>query len=151
MKALKSITFVTLTYYTSALHAIEPASHHTDAPFNIKGYTWVPPLDDSLLVNIPATTLADVQAQMHKTRSNLTALKSDLTLAVKEKEFSLKDGFITLILPGGILYAAAVKRGHIKAKNELLEITHRLNEINSDISNLSINKQQPKGILVANN
>ena len=149
MKALKFIILIALAFYTSSLHAIEPNFRHIDTSFDMKGYAWIQSSDSNLLVNIPSPTLSDVKDQMYETQSTLTAHKSKLTLSLKEKEFSLKDGLITLILPGGILYAAAVKRSHIKAKNELLEITSRLDEINHDILNLVAYKQQSTGIMVA--
>jgi len=151
MKALRSIILIALACYTSSVHAVELTPQSIDTPLDIKGHTWVQSSDNHLLVNIPASTLSDVKDQMYETRSNLTTRKSELVLTVKKKEFSLKDGLITLILPGGILYAAAVKQDHIKAENELREITNRLNEINHDISNLVAYEQQSHGILVARN
>lgn len=151
MKILGLISIIALVSYANSLHAIEPITQHIGTPSSIEGHTWVQPSGNDLLVNIPSPALSDVKDQIYKAQSNLTARQSKLVLAVKEKEFSLKDGLITLILPGGFFYAAAIQRSHVQAKNELSKITNQLNEINDDISNLATYEQLPHGILIAHN
>ena len=151
MKALKLFTLIGVAYCANSLHAGESLTPHNHSQLTSKGYAWIQPSDKDLLINIPSLKLSDIKDQMHKTRSDLTVRKNKLTLTVKEKEFSFGDGLITLILPGGVLYAATVKRNYIRAKNELIEVTSRLKEITHDISSFTTQAQAPKAILIARN
>jgi len=84
------------------------------------------------IVNLPHVTTTEVLQHIDDTRADLRKRKTALAKMEKERSFNTQDGAISLVLPGGFLYAAIVKMRHLDAKNRLNDVTKQLNELNQD-------------------
>lgn len=97
--------------------------------------TWIQ-IDDKTgpITSLPATTSEELIGQMEEVRSDLQAQKARLTRAVEEKEFSITDGLITIIMPGGFLYAAIIKQLHSQAILHMKNISAHLDDITQNLT-----------------
>jgi len=85
------------------------------------------------IVDLPYVTTTEVLRQINNARSALSKRKAALSKTEKERSFNTKDSAISLILPGGLLYAAIIKLRHTDVKNRLGDVTKQLNELNQDL------------------
>ncbi|GEM_PF-4896067 len=94
------------------------------------------------ITSLPYATTTEILQQINSTRSVLSRRKAALSKTEKEREFTTKDSAISIILPGGLLYAAIIKLRHAEVKSQLHDVTRQLNELNQDLiefRSLSIN------------
>jgi len=87
----------------------------------------------NFIVDLPYVTTTEVIQQINEMRSSLNKRKAALSKTEKERSFTIKDSAIALIMPGGLLYAAAIKLRHNDAKKQLHNVTEQLNELNQDL------------------
>ncbi len=66
-------------------------------------------------------------------RSQLIQRKQALIQNVADKKLNGNDAFITVIMPGGLLYAAYKKIRYEQAKNELARISADIEEFSGDL------------------
>ncbi len=85
------------------------------------------------ITSLPHVTTIEVLQQISNARSALSRRKAALSKTEKESGFSAKDSAISIILPGGMLYAAIIKLRHTRIKNQLRSVTRQLNELNQDL------------------
>jgi hypothetical protein len=67
-------------------------------------------------------------------RSDLQGRKVRLSHQAETKEFTTKDGIITAILPGGLLYAAIKKQQHFQAVSKVKAVDEKLAELNDNLT-----------------
>lgn len=87
----------------------------------------------NFIINLPYVTTTEVLQYIADARSVLTKRRTALSKAEKKSSFSTKDGAISLILPGGLLYAAIIKLRHTDIKKQLNNVTEQLNDLNQDL------------------
>ena len=85
------------------------------------------------IINLPYITTTEVLQHITDARSALNTRKVALSKAERKSSFNTKDGAISLILPGGFLYAAIIKLRHIDVKKQLNNVTEQLNDLNQDL------------------
>ncbi len=70
--------------------------------------------------------------------SDLKKQRAGYADQVENTKFDVKDALITVIMPGGLLYAAAKQQQHNQAKADLLYISNQLSELKSDMHQLAL-------------
>jgi hypothetical protein len=66
-------------------------------------------------------------------RTFLTRREAEIAKYLDENQLDAKDTLITIIMPGGLLYAA-IRTGNLEqAKAELAEVTEDMEELSSDL------------------
>jgi hypothetical protein len=85
---------------------------------------------DGLVEQVPAHKTRELLGQVRDLHSNLSARQVELEKSVK---FEAKDVIITVIMPGGLAYAAHKKIQQKKAETELKNITTELAQLSKDI------------------
>lgn len=85
------------------------------------------------IINLPYVTTSEVLQQINRVQSALNQRKIALSKTEKEHCFTAKDSAISIILPGGLLYAAIIKLRHLKIKNQLNSVTKQINELDKDL------------------
>jgi len=69
-------------------------------------------------------------------RSTLQQQQAALAQRVAKQKFSGLDALITIVMPGGLLYAA-IKRGHqLEKRQELTQLTQDINQLTGDLLTL---------------
>lgn len=120
------VVLLTLTVFTvQANDLVNAFSYHSGILFINQ--------NDGLVVNIPAHESHDVLSQLQTLRAELNANKDQFTKDVENTRFKTSDTIITIVMPGGLLYAANKKRRHAQAKKELRLVTAQLNGFMRDL------------------
>jgi len=87
----------------------------------------------SFIINLPHITTIDIIQKIYHAKSVLNKRRLALSKTEKNRRFNAKDGAISLILPGGLLYAAIIKLRHDDIKKQLHNISKQLNELSLDL------------------
>lgn len=85
-----------------------------------------------LIAEFPAVGRAEVIQDMGMLRSDLSEQRDELAHEADKKKFSVQDGVITAVMPGGLLYAAVRKQQHMQALTELHAVESQLDQLTSD-------------------
>ena len=130
MHMLRFFIAVSLSFAALSVHAV-------DANGNTLGSSWLSiDLGDGFISQVPAPATHELLDQVRELRSELLTRKSELDELVKESEFDAKDVFITIIMPGGLVYAAFRKLSHHRAETQLASVTSEVDQLGKDISML---------------
>ena len=87
-------------------------------------------------IQLPAVEHADLVEQVVILRSQLIEDKQELTQDVADTELDGADAVITIIMPGGLLYAGYKKARYEQAKNALTSVNTDIEELSTDLVNL---------------
>ena len=79
---------------------------------------------------VDADTLAE---QVQQLRSELIARKQQLVAEVDEKKLDSGDALLTVLMPGGLLYAGYKKAAYERARNDLAEVSEDISEYSRDL------------------
>ena len=79
---------------------------------------------------VDADTLAE---QVQQLRSELIARKQQLVAEVDEKKLDSSDALLTVLMPGGLLYAGYKKAAYERARNDLEEVSEDISEYSRDL------------------
>ena len=77
--------------------------------------------------------LTDSLNKWERLHSKLQLQKEELARLEQDRKFNFKDGLITVVVPGGLLYAAAIQQRHKQTKMALDNVTIRLDELTQEI------------------
>jgi hypothetical protein len=86
------------------------------------------------LQTVDTATLAE---QVQTLRSQLIARKQQLVEEVDEKQLDSGDALLTILMPGGLLYAGYRKAALERARNGLAEVSEDITEYSRDLSVLA--------------
>ena len=92
---------------------------------------------DGLIASLPNFEHADLLQRITSLRGKLKHHENLCSERVEAARFSTKDVLITIIMPGGLLYAASRKKELITAQTQLAQTTHRLHELEDDLYRLN--------------
>jgi len=99
-----------------------------------KQRTWlIVKHDHELVSNIPAVTTDTLMNQSRQLLVILDAKKATISQEIKNASFDAKDALISIIMPGGLLYASYRKHVHTQAKEQLIQVTNERNELAKDL------------------
>jgi hypothetical protein len=86
-----------------------------------------------LAFQLPAIDHQTLVEQVRILRSGLIQRKQELLQMVADKKLDRGDALITVIMPGGLLYAGYKQARYEQAKNELARVSADIEEYSSDI------------------
>jgi hypothetical protein len=89
---------------------------------------------DGFVLQMPTVDPLILVARVNELRSGLILRKIELIKQVEEARMDTGDVIITVILPGGLLYAGYRKLEFEQAKNNLATVSADINELSSDLS-----------------
>lgn len=92
-----------------------------------------------LVVTIPASGEQALLNRLAVYQSDLNKQRTNQADQLENTKFNVKDALITVIMPGGLLYAAARHQQHKQAKADLLDISNQLAELKIDMNQLAPN------------
>jgi len=88
---------------------------------------------DQLTIQLPDVDRAVLIEQVRLLRSQLIQRKQALAQVVADTKMGRSDAIITVIMPGGLLYAGYKKIRHQQAKNELARVSADIEEYSGDL------------------
>lgn len=80
---------------------------------------------------VDANTLTE---QVQVLRSELIVRKQQLVEEVGEKKMDSGDALLTVLMPGGLLYAGYKKAAYERARNDLAEVSEDISEYSRDLA-----------------
>ncbi len=86
------------------------------------------------IVSLPRVTTAEVLQHISNVKSALNRRKATLSQTEQERQFTIKDSAISILLPGGLLYAAIIKLRHAQAKDQLYSVVRQIDELNQELA-----------------
>jgi len=87
-------------------------------------------------IQLPAVEHAALIEQVEILRSQLIQDKQELVQTVADKKPDGRDAVITVIMPGGLLYAGYKKARYEQAKNALASVSADIEELSTDLLSL---------------
>ena len=97
-------------------------------------------------IQLPDVDRNALVEQVRILRSQLIRRKQALLQAVSDKRLDTQDYIITVIMPGGLLYAGYRKARYEQAKDELARVSAEIDEYSDDI--LAMQPGSPPVVLV---
>ena len=88
---------------------------------------------DQLAIELPDVDREALVDQLRTLRSRLIQRKQTLVQEVADKKMDSGDAVITVIMPGGLIYAGYKKARYEQAKNELDRVTLEIEEFSKDL------------------
>ena len=88
---------------------------------------------DRFIVQLPTVDREALIAQVEMLRSQLIQRKQVLVDIVAEKKLDSGDALITILMPGGLLYAGYKKVRYEQAVNELSHVSSDIEEFSNDL------------------
>jgi hypothetical protein len=88
---------------------------------------------DHFIIQLPEVDREALVEQVGALRSQLIQLKQVLIQSVADKKLNSNDAIITVIMPGGLLYAGYKKVRYEQAKKELARVSDNIEEFSGDI------------------
>ena len=88
---------------------------------------------DQLVIQLPVIDHKALAEQVRTLRSLLIQRKQELVQIVADKKLDGGDAFITVIMPGGLLYAGYKKVRYEQARNELARVSADIEEFSGDL------------------
>ena len=85
------------------------------------------------IIQLPDVDREALVEQVGALRSQLIQRKQVLVQSVADKKLNSNDAIITIIMPGGLLYAGYKKVRYEQAKNELARVSADIEEFSGDI------------------
>ena len=89
--------------------------------------------ENQFIIQLPDVDREELVDQVMTLRSELIQRKQVLLKSVADKKLDGADALITIIMPGGLLYAGYKKVRYEKAKNELDRVSNDIEEFSSDL------------------
>lgn len=115
--------------------AAQAANTTGTGPLESTDSVWIQVNPGTGLINsLPATIPAELIGRMEAMRAGLRAQKTRLARIAQERRFSPRDALVSIVLPGGLLYAAMVQQRHYQAAERAKEASARLDEMNRNLA-----------------
>ncbi len=116
---------------TGSVLAEQGISHETHQ-FNLD---WVETIDRYGFVgHVPAVDPQQLAQNIETLHDDFVQNQQYLARKVEDTRLNTGDAVITVIMPGGLLYAGYRKREHSRAKNDLAAISGVIEELTSDLA-----------------
>lgn len=93
-------------------------------------------------VGLPATNYTQLTGQIRTHLASLSIREEEVKKYLDEHQLGTKDVLITVIMPGGLIYAAIRKSDLELAKVELAEITEAMDEFSDDLLAMQIEARE---------
>lgn len=89
--------------------------------------------DGGFYTVLPAVSNNQLISLLRNHQKALTQREEEITRYLDENQLDTKDVLITVIMPGGLVYAAVRKANLEEARDELTEITEDMDELSRDL------------------
>ena len=86
-----------------------------------------------LISNFPTLPRTELVRQMGELRAELQNRKASLAVEEEQGRFDAKDAVITLVMPGGLLYAAYRQQRHHRIAAHEQQVSSELEELQADL------------------
>ncbi|MCP3670878.1 MAG: hypothetical protein GY814_10680 [Gammaproteobacteria bacterium] len=94
--------------------------------------------DNELVTNIPTPDTQELFLKVWELNNSLESKREKIAQSVKDSKFSVKDGVITAVVPGGLLYAAHKKLKHSQEKKKLAQVASQLDDVTEGLEELRL-------------
>jgi hypothetical protein len=128
--ALVALLFSTITLQTAVAGEVPTVQPPADI-YVMAGYTNA----DGFVVEIPAIDPQLLAEQLEDLRAELLLRQAELVTEVKDLELDGTDAIITVLLPGGLIYAGYRKHEYEMARHDLVEVNAEIDELTRDLVN----------------
>ncbi len=110
------------------------------------GSKWLSIEHEGGLVSLlPTITPHELLRQVQTLRSTKIARLFELKKTLEANQFGVTDALITVIMPGGLAYAAYRNMEHKQVESQFMNITTEVNQLNRDLKMLKLAADQ-KGL-----
>ncbi len=106
--------------------------------------------ESEFITSLPTLSSNELIQEMRRMGSKLQDRKLKLAQAAEAKKFKTSDSLIALVMPGGLLYAAAMQFRHKQAVQQLNDASAQLNELNSNLVEFTFATDTTKLLLALN-
>ena len=89
---------------------------------------------NGLVANIPAHDAPQTLQHVRSFHSDLQTRQAQCAEDVEDTRFKTHDTLITIIMPGGLLYAVNKQQRHEKAKQAYLKVSRQLQDLQQDLA-----------------
>lgn len=132
MQLLKVSTFIVLLQASFYLAAAEIS---TLALQGFEESTWNQLSEENgLVTSLPSTSSGRLIQEINGLQDNLHSYKNRLTQDASSSKFTFKDGIVTAVMPGGLLYAAIKKHRHQQTVDQLDQVNWQINNLSQDLT-----------------
>jgi hypothetical protein len=76
--------------------------------------------------------------RIRTSRSTLQGQRDALAKQVAKQRFSSLDTLITIVMPGGLLYAAIKRGSQLEKRQDLAQLTQDINQLSGDLQSFEI-------------
>jgi hypothetical protein len=128
--ALVAMLFSTITLQTAVAGDVPSGPAPADL-YVMAGHTDT----DGFVVEIPAIDPQLLAEQLNDLRAELLLRRAELITEVADLELDGTDAIITVLLPGGLIYAGYRTHEYEVARRDLAEVTAEIDELARDLAN----------------
>jgi hypothetical protein len=98
--------------------------------------------DDGLVANIPAHDSPEVVQLVQAFRAKLESRQTQCAEEVENTRFKTHDTLISIVMPGGLLYAFNKQQRHDEAKQTYTKVSQQLYDLKEDLARLKASSSQ---------
>jgi len=131
--ALVALLFSTITLQTAVAGEVPTVQPPADI-YVMAGYTDA----DGFVVEIPAIDPQLLAEELKDLQAELLLRRAELVTAVKDLALDGTDAIISVLLPGGLIYAGYRKHEYEMARHDLVEVNAEIEELAHDLSNFDV-------------
>jgi len=114
-------------------------SYAEESVGKLYGDKWLSIEHEGGLVSLlPTTTPSELLHQIQTLRNTKIARLFELNETLEADQFGVRDALITVIMPGGLAYAAYRNMKHKQVESQFMNIATELNQLNSDLKMLKL-------------
>ncbi len=98
--------------------------------------------DDGLVANIPAHATPETLQHVQSFHSELKTRQARCAEDLESTRFKTQDTLISIVLPGGLLYAINKQQRHETAKQSYAKVSQQLQDLQHDLARLKTSFSQ---------
>jgi hypothetical protein len=132
--ALAAMLFSAVIFQTAVAGEARSGQPPADI-YVMAGYTDA----DGFVVEVPSIDPQLLAGQLRELRAELLLQREELVTEIEDLELDGTDAILTILLPGGLLYAGYRKHEYELAKHHLVEVDAEIDELARDLTNFNVN------------
>jgi len=98
--------------------------------------------DNGLVANMPAYDTLETLQHVKSFQSDLTSRQARCAEDMEKTRFKTHDTLITIIMPGGLLYAMNKQQRHEESKQAYAETSKQLEDLQDDMARLQMSSSE---------
>jgi hypothetical protein len=100
------------------------------------GLLYIEQEEQGLVTNIPAHDVPEILQRVQSFHAKLKTRQAQCEEDVESTRFKTHDTLITIVMPGGLLYAMGKQQRHAAAKQSFTQVSQQLHDLQSDLARL---------------